>query len=218
VVELVLSPTYRTLPASGVKLSDISAVSQDYSTFRASRGYADWLAEFQGCELSNLLLFLSIETFRSISDPETSTTADWTRDARLRTVGKETSKNEFAAISGANLAAAIRDVAALRNLKDGWADEDSIAPTEAAVGDAVQFLAKLPEGVPQPRISAAADGEIVIEWRYGENEAVVGFDGDGTFGYTLFSNGRFVPGREKGLIYTGDIPYDLVNYILKIAK
>jgi hypothetical protein len=150
---------------------------------------------------------------RSISDPETSTT-EWTRGARTKTVSNKTNKND---LSDA-IREAIRNVEALRNLEDGWADEDSIAPTEAAIGDALQFLAKLPQETLKPQIFAAADGEIVIEWRFGGKEAVVGIDGDGTFGYTLFLIGRFEPGKEDGLISKDELPCDLATYILDIKK
>lgn len=102
-----------------------------------------------------------------------------------------------------------------KDLEDGWADEDSVAPSETTIHDAIAFTALLPDNIPEPIISAADDGEIVIEWAKGNKKAVVGFEGDGYFGYTLFKNGKFKPGAEEGCLENGSLPSDLVEYLEK---
>lgn len=82
-----------------------------------------------------------------------------------------------------------------------------------AIHDAITFAALLPDNIPEPTISAAQDGEIVIEWVKGNKKAVAGFEGDGHFGYTLYKNGKFKPGAAEGCLENGSLPSDLVRYL-----
>lgn len=57
-----------------------------------------------------------------------------------------------------------------------------------------------------------ADGEIAFEWIADNKHAIASFDGDGTFGYAMLVNGRFVPGAvENGS--PDHFPADLAGYL-----
>jgi hypothetical protein len=85
-----------------------------------------------------------------------------------------------------------------------------------ARSDAVRFAALLPQNVGQPNISVSEDGEIVFDWRGAAKQALVDFDGDGSFGYALLRNGRFEPGAESGDLTKSALPNDLRDYIMSV--
>src|SRR5262249_27115616 len=58
----------------------------------------------------------------------------------------------------------VSDLAQVQKLTAGWAGEGSVAPTMKTVSDARTFVSLLPEHIPSPTVSAAEDGEIVLEW------------------------------------------------------
>lgn len=90
---------------------------------------------------------------------------------------------------------------------------------DQAVFDAKRFVAKLTADLPEPRVSADEDGAVALEWRHRDFRAIVGFEGDGEFGYTMRSpDGEFVPGAEEGRLDTPHIPNDLRNYLLQIQQ
>lgn len=84
--------------------------------------------------------------------------------------------------------------------------------SEAAINDAVTFIARLPESAPMPIVSANEDGELVLEWLMDGKEAIAGFDGDGHFGYTMLIDGKFRPGQDEGSI-ENELPTDLMSYL-----
>jgi hypothetical protein len=87
---------------------------------------------------------------------------------------------------------------------------------EKAIADAITFVEMLPCEAPDPFVSRAEDGEVVLEWWnhaiVGFN-AVVGFDGDGTYGYAIYKS-RWEPGHYEGKV-TSPIPKDLLDALLK---
>lgn len=83
----------------------------------------------------------------------------------------------------------------------------------AAKFDATRFFAKLPASLPKPRISAAEDGEVVVEWIGHNRRAVVEFEGDDHFGYALLQSGRFIGGQHAGDLQAPDLPRDLLQYL-----
>jgi hypothetical protein len=112
-----------------------------------------------------------------------------------------------------DLSDTIRKIESLKEIEDGWAGEDSISPTNSAIGDAITFIASLPHGLPTPSVTPASDGEIIIEWLFEAKKAVLGFEGDGSFSYAMFINGKYRPGAEEGSVLKGQIPVDLLEYI-----
>lgn len=112
-----------------------------------------------------------------------------------------------------DLSDTIRKIESLREIGDGWAGEDSVSPTDAAIGDALIFIATLPRGLPTPSVTSASDGEIIIEWLFEAKKAVLGFEGDGSFSYAIFINGKYRPGIEEGSVLKGQIPADLLEYL-----
>jgi hypothetical protein len=85
-----------------------------------------------------------------------------------------------------------------------------------ARSDAVRFVALLPQSIDQPSISVSEDGEIVLDWRGAAKQALVDFDGDGSFGYALLQNGRFEPGAAPGDLGESALPKDLRDYITSL--
>ena len=101
----------------------------------------------------------------------------------------------------------------LAKLSDGWAGEGSLAPSRQAIEDAQRFASLLPERIPEPTVCAADDGEILIDWAFADKRAVVGLEGDGRFGYALYSEACYKPGSEEGDLSVHDIPSDLKAYL-----
>jgi hypothetical protein len=73
------------------------------------------------------------------------------------------------------------------------------------------FIAALPSWVRQPVAWTDGETEVVFEWIFEDKHAVVSFDEDGEFGYTMRSGTRFVPGASIGLGPTA--PDDLLAYL-----
>jgi hypothetical protein len=89
---------------------------------------------------------------------------------------------------------------------------------QVAIREALIFVTKLPQMVPEPSVSASDEGEVVLEWYVGKNEAVAGFEGDGGFGYTLLEGGQFIPGQQEGVLDGRPPPSDLISYLMRPAK
>jgi hypothetical protein len=88
-------------------------------------------------------------------------------------------------------------------------------PLLSALTDAISFAASYPPSLPQPQLSASDDGEIVFQWRSLRGRALATFEGDGTLGYAMMSQGKFVPGREVGA-KANRTPDELKAYIEKL--
>ena len=101
----------------------------------------------------------------------------------------------------------------LGKLADGWAGEDSVAPSDQAIKDARLLVSLLPEGIPEPTVCAADDGEILIDWVVDDKKAIVGLEGDRGFGYALYHAGRYKPGNQEGDLSAHDLPSDLKGYL-----
>jgi hypothetical protein len=64
-----------------------------------------------------------------------------------------------------------------------------------------------------PSVAPASDGEIVLEWLFTSKKAILGFEGDSSFSYAMFINGKYHPGAEEGSVLKGQIPVDFLEYI-----
>lgn len=84
---------------------------------------------------------------------------------------------------------------------------------KSVIKDAVSFAVLLPNNIPEPIVSVAEDQEIVFEWACGNKKAIVGFEGNGFFGYTLYTNGEFKPGAFQGCLKNKELPFDLLQYL-----
>lgn len=110
-------------------------------------------------------------------------------------------------------------IAAVSKLKDGWADEGSRAPSAEALRDVILFIGQVFCAVPDapaPRITAATDGEIVIEWFVPGKDIIVSVTGDGVFGYALFEGGRYVPGEDRNVGL--ELPNKLVDRLKELPR
>jgi hypothetical protein len=112
----------------------------------------------------------------------------------------------------------VRAIEDLATLAVGWAGEGSVAPSDQAIKDARLFISFLPEGIPEPTVCAADDGEILIDWAVGNKKAVVGFEGDGRFGYALYQAGWYKPGNQDGDLSVHDLPSDFKGYLKSMKE
>jgi len=93
---------------------------------------------------------------------------------------------------------------------------EDISTFDKAVTDALAFASKFPSQLRLPRLSVSTDGEIVMEWLSKTRRAIVGFEGDGFYGYAMFEDGSYIPGSECGNPNSEHLPADLLSCIEKI--
>ncbi len=85
-------------------------------------------------------------------------------------------------------------------------------PSDTIVSDAVEF-SKAIKGIEWQPSVWSDDGEIVFEWINDTKHAVVSIEGDGSIGYTMLFDGRFISGAfDDTNVHT--IPVDLKDYLL----
>jgi hypothetical protein len=82
----------------------------------------------------------------------------------------------------------------------------------AQIADAQRFAAELPIEVATPSVWTDGECEVVFEWISGSKHAVVSFEGDGEFGYTMKHGNRFLPGSFPGNSLSTP-PSDLISYL-----
>lgn len=99
---------------------------------------------------------------------------------------------------------------------DGFLASDRIAREQAAI-DAAWFVTQLAANIKAPIVSGATDGEIALTWRQGQFRAVISFEGDHRFGYALYKNGTFMPGKHEGKT-NSPFPRDLEEYLARFTK
>lgn len=102
----------------------------------------------------------------------------------------------------------------LWTLAESTSFEDSEAQSAfvAAHRDATLFISNISLALPEPILGISGDGEIVIEWRNKDLDAVISFEGDEHYGYALLQDGRFAAGKHTGNPLN-DIPSDLKAYL-----
>lgn len=95
----------------------------------------------------------------------------------------------------------MKTVTDLRQLRDGWLGESSLAPAPVAIDELVAAYAAI---ATEARISPAADGSIVIEWESDDREYLVSIERDNSI--------VFVEEDESGdLISEKHVPYSAVE-------
>ena len=90
-------------------------------------------------------------------------------------------------------------------------EEGKIARRQA-VFDATWFISQLPLNMKAPVVSGADDGEIALKWKNDQFKAVISFEGDKWYGYALYENGIYKPGKYDGVI-NQHVPKDLEEYL-----
>lgn len=95
---------------------------------------------------------------------------------------------------------------------DGLDDEDATELLTAAVPEALVFIEELPGDIPLPNATIGLDGIITLEWVDGSKKAAAMFEGDDSYGYAYFKNGRYVPGTQTAVAGSG-VPDDLKGYL-----
>lgn len=102
----------------------------------------------------------------------------------------------------------------LRQLRDGWMGEESVAPDKATLTDAHAFLSLLHAcSLPEPMISASASGVIFFAWSHGRKKATAQLEGDGFFGYATYQDGRFRGASADGDLQQDSLPAELIAYL-----
>lgn len=95
----------------------------------------------------------------------------------------------------------MKTVTDLRELRNGWLGENSLAPASVAIDELVAAHAAI---ATEARISPAADGSIVVEWESEDREYLVSIERDNSI--------VFVEEDESGaLISERHIPYNAVD-------
>ncbi len=86
-------------------------------------------------------------------------------------------------------------------------------PSDTIVADAVEFSKAIKSVEWQPSVWSD-EGEIVFEWIDESKHAVVSVEGDGSIGYTMLIDGRFISGAiEEANVHM--LPADLRDYLLQ---
>lgn len=88
------------------------------------------------------------------------------------------------------------EILSYRSLTDGWDGSSSVAPTPAAINDALSFFKHLlPPNAPLPEPTVAADGEVGLFWSGPGIYVDIGFRGNGEISYYARVNGAIEKGR-----------------------
>ncbi|MGN7713936.1 hypothetical protein [Agrobacterium radiobacter] len=81
----------------------------------------------------------------------------------------------------------------------------------AMFDDALKFAGVISDIAWKPAVWSD-EGEVVFEWINAGRHAIVSLEGDGTLGYTVLKDGKFVSGQVVGAPVTG-VPHDLMDYL-----
>lgn len=112
----------------------------------------------------------------------------------------------------------LKFIARIRELgmyADGWDGAEGQAPSGGAVNDAEKFARSFlqDDGLKEPMISLAADGEIAFLWTLPDIRLDLGFYGDGTYSYY----GRSPTGKEF-IADDESIETPLADELLKLIR
>lgn len=124
--------------------------------------------------------------------------------------GARAEARSHASFERASLDAALKQVAALAGLREGWNGYDALPPTSASVEHArcwlqAQWEQCRAEGLPwhPPHITASAEGQAVFEWWADDRTLTLYFDGEAAE-YLKFGrqSGPLAGLREHGMAET----------------
>lgn len=102
-------------------------------------------------------------------------------------------------------------------LESGWdGNEADIAPSRAAVDEAIQFVENLPAFVALPEPMVSSDGEVGLFWKSSELYLDVGFRGCGECSYFGKAQGQKVKGRDS-ISDALPIPSDLLSFFVALS-
>jgi hypothetical protein len=98
----------------------------------------------------------------------------------------------------------------------GWDGYDAQPLNQVACGFAELFLSALPTTAPRPEVSASTDGEVALDWQFGERKALtvsIGSNGRCTFAWILGQN------KNRGTAWFEDeIPASIVFALNQLAR
>lgn len=95
----------------------------------------------------------------------------------------------------------------------GWKGEDSVAPPQAEIDNAVKFIWAIPFRVVQPKAMIGADGDVGFTWRRGDDYLEVGF-AEGEMSFCCQKGGEWHRGDFP---FADNIPDDLLQAIRGVA-
>lgn len=106
-------------------------------------------------------------------------------------------------------------------LEDNWDGEGAVAPSQAAIDDALTFLGQRPPDIPLPYPEEGKEGDVGVYWDNPKAKVFteVSFKGDGTFSYFAVHG---VPSEviekcgQDGLEATTPWPEDLLQILRKM--
>lgn len=104
-----------------------------------------------------------------------------------------------------------REMTSYRGLRAGWDGPDSVAPSQAAIDEALDFLALLPDEVKLPETSVSGDGEVGFFWSEANAYIDVGFRGNGRLVY--YGKAGDLEARDVIPFDGESLPQDLLSVI-----
>jgi len=102
----------------------------------------------------------------------------------------------------------------IASLENGWLDEDSVAPSMDAIAVARKILQVVETcDLAYPDVSASGDGSVHLDWRGDNLKASLRIEFDGVFGYAIFKDGRYMPGKMRNDENESALPSELMEYL-----
>lgn len=108
------------------------------------------------------------------------------------------------------------ELVAYRNLPEGWDGQDGMAPSKAAIDDALMFIDLLPLSAEAPQPMVSGEGEVGFFWRTENGFIDVSFMGDGIISYYGRSDRAGIE-VHRAVEYNGKaLPDELIDVIIAI--
>lgn len=102
-------------------------------------------------------------------------------------------------------------------LANGWdGGIDDIAPSRAAIDEAIQFVENLPPFIALPEPMVSSDGEVGLFWHSGGLYLDIGFRGCGECSYFGKTDQARLKGRSA-ISSTNPIPSDLLDFFVALS-
>ena len=92
------------------------------------------------------------------------------------------------------VSSAMRRLAEIAALADGWDGPDSLAPAIDIVSKVTDLVSGLPPSLAQPQVTVSDDGEIGLTWFRGKDRSDAIAYPDGDFVWSSMIDGEFCPG------------------------
>lgn len=101
----------------------------------------------------------------------------------------------------------------LKGLHAGWAGPGSLPVSDDAVTVLNEVVAEWGPDIPRPSIDSSGSGDLVLEWRNDDRQAVVDIDSLGEIGYAYKQQGKWIVGETNWLNAREGMPDDLKIFL-----